>query len=118
MKTNKNELNRRRFFKTAAMVSAGLAIVPSVVKASPAENNLSQKLSASSLTETGMRRLGPLEVSGIGLGCMSMVTGTYNPAPPRQKMIAHIRKAVERGITLFDTAEVYGPYTSEDLVGE
>ena len=52
------------------------------------------------------------------MGCMSMVAGTYNPAPPKQEMIAHIRKAVERGVTFFDTAEVYGPYTSEALVGE
>jgi aryl-alcohol dehydrogenase-like predicted oxidoreductase len=49
---------------------------------------------------------------------MSMVAGFYNPAPPRQEMVALIRGAVERGVTFFDTAEVYGPFTSEEIVGE
>jgi aryl-alcohol dehydrogenase-like predicted oxidoreductase len=71
-----------------------------------------------SLTNTDRRRLGSLEVSSIGLGCMSMVAGFYNPAPPKQEMIALIRRAVERGVTFFDTAEVYGPFTSEEIVGE
>ena len=70
------------------------------------------------LTTTDRRRLGSLEVSGLGLGCMSMVAGFYNPAPPRQEMVALIRSAVERGVTFFDTAEVYGPLTSEEIVGE
>jgi aryl-alcohol dehydrogenase-like predicted oxidoreductase len=47
-----------------------------------------------------------------------MVAGFYNPAPPKQDMVALIRAAVERGVTLFDTAEVYGPFTSEEIVGE
>ncbi|NEP18890.1 MAG: aldo/keto reductase [Leptolyngbya sp. SIO4C1] len=64
------------------------------------------------------RRLGSLEVSPLGLGCMSMVAGFYNPAPPKQEMIALIRQAVEQGVTFFDTAEVYGPFTSEEIVGE
>jgi aryl-alcohol dehydrogenase-like predicted oxidoreductase len=70
------------------------------------------------LTKTDRRRLGSLEVSPLGLGCMSMVAGFYNPAPPRQEMVALIRSAVERGVTFFDTAEVYGPFTSEEIVGE
>ena len=70
------------------------------------------------MTKTDRRRLGSLEVSSLGLGCMSMVAGFYNPAPPRQEMIALIRAAVERGVTFFDTAEVYGPFTSEEIVGE
>ena len=63
------------------------------------------------------RRLGNLEVSAIGLGCMGMSSG-YGPAPDRQEMISLIRSSVERGITLFDTAEVYGPFVNEELVGE
>ena len=63
------------------------------------------------------RRLGNLEVSAIGLGCMGMSSG-YGPAPDRQEMISVLRAAVERGITLFDTAEVYGPFVNEELVGE
>ena len=64
------------------------------------------------------RKLGnSLEVSALGLGCMSMSSG-YGPAGDKQKMIEVIRGAVARGVTLFDTAEVYGPFTNEELLGE
>ena len=65
------------------------------------------------------RKLGKtnLEVSAIGLGCMGM-TFAYGPPGNKEEMIALIRSAVERGVTFFDTAEVYGPYTNEELVGE
>lgn len=63
------------------------------------------------------RTLGNLEVSALGLGCMGMSYG-YGPAPDKQEMISLIRSAVERGITFFDTAEVYGPFKNEELVGE
>jgi aryl-alcohol dehydrogenase-like predicted oxidoreductase len=65
------------------------------------------------------RKLGKnnLEVSAIGLGCMGMSFG-YGPAGDRQEMISLIRSAVERGITFFDTAEAYGPFTNEELLGE
>ncbi len=65
------------------------------------------------------RKLGKsnLEVSAIGLGCMGMSFG-YGPAADKKEMIALIRTAVERGVTFFDTAEVYGPFTNEELVGE
>ena len=65
------------------------------------------------------RKLGKsnLEVSALGLGCMGMSYG-YGPAADKQQMISLIRTAVERGITLFDTAEVYGPFTNEELVGQ
>jgi aryl-alcohol dehydrogenase-like predicted oxidoreductase len=65
------------------------------------------------------RRLGRqgLEVSALGLGCMGMSFG-YGPPADRQEMISLIRLAVERGVTFFDTAEIYGPLTNEDLVGE
>ena len=58
-----------------------------------------------------------LEVSAIGLGCMSM-TGGYSDKPDRQEMISLVRTAVDRGVTFFDTAEIYGPYANEELVGE
>lgn len=66
-----------------------------------------------------MRKLGKgnLEVSAMGLGCMGM-SFAYGPPGDKQEMIALIRSAVERGITFFDTAEVYGPFTNEELVGE
>ena len=65
------------------------------------------------------RRLGhrKLEVSALGLGCMGMSFG-YGPAADKQEMISLLRTAVERGVTFFDTAEVYGPFTNEELVGE
>ena len=65
------------------------------------------------------RKLGKsgLEVSSLGLGCMGMSYG-YGPAGDKQEMIALLRKAVERGVTFFDTAEVYGPFRNEELVGE
>jgi aryl-alcohol dehydrogenase-like predicted oxidoreductase len=60
---------------------------------------------------------GGIEVSAIGLGCMSM-TGGYSDKPDRQEMISLVRTAVDRGVTFFDTAEIYGPYANEELVGE
>jgi aryl-alcohol dehydrogenase-like predicted oxidoreductase len=66
-----------------------------------------------------MRKLGKsgLEVSALGFGCMGMSFG-YGPPGEKQEMISVLRAAVERGITFFDTAEVYGPFTNEELVGE
>src|SRR5438045_1591765 len=65
------------------------------------------------------RKLGKsgLEVSAVGLGCMGMSFG-YGPPKEKQEMISLIRSAVERGVTFFDTAEIYGPFTNEELVGE
>jgi aryl-alcohol dehydrogenase-like predicted oxidoreductase len=65
------------------------------------------------------RKLGKsnLEVSAIGLGCMGMSFG-YGPPKERREMISLIRSAVERGVTFFDTAEIYGPFTNEELVGD
>src|ERR1700737_1993051 len=60
---------------------------------------------------------GGLEVSALGLGCMGMSFG-YGPAGDKKEMISVIRAAVELGVTFFDTAEVYGPFTNEELVGE
>src|ERR1700738_2693659 len=65
------------------------------------------------------RKLGKsnLEVSALGLGCMGM-SFSYGPAADKQEMVSLLRTAVDLGITFFDTAEVYGPYTNEELVGE
>src|SRR5438309_5594381 len=65
------------------------------------------------------RKLGNsnLEVSALGLGCMGM-SWSYGPAKDKQQMISLIHAAVERGITFFDTAEVYGPLSNEELLGE
>src|SRR5213080_3627887 len=71
------------------------------------------------LEQMKKRKLGKsnLEVSALGLGCMGM-SWSYGPAVNKQQGISLIRAAVERGVTFFDTAEVYGPYTNEELVGE
>ena len=65
------------------------------------------------------RKLGTsnLEVSAIGLGCMGM-SFSYGPPKDKQEMTSLLREAVDRGITFFDTAEVYGPFLNEELVGE
>jgi len=63
------------------------------------------------------RQLGALKVSALGLGCMPLSSG-YGQPPDRQLAIALIREAVDRGVTLFDTAEAYGPFANEELVGE
>src|SRR5512140_1499800 len=65
------------------------------------------------------RKLGNsgLEVSALGLGCMGM-SFAYGPPPDKQQMISLIGKAVDQGITFFDTAEAYGPFVNEELVGE
>jgi aryl-alcohol dehydrogenase-like predicted oxidoreductase len=82
-------------------------------------NKNNQQIRTENHTKMQKRKLGnsDLEVSAIGLGCMGM---SYHrgPAPDRNAMIALIRRAVELGVTFFDTAEVYGPFINEELVGE
>jgi aryl-alcohol dehydrogenase-like predicted oxidoreductase len=68
------------------------------------------------MQKRNLGRIG-LEVSTLGLGCMGMSIA-YGMPPDKKEMIALIGKAVERGVTFFDTAEIYGPYTNEELVGE
>jgi aryl-alcohol dehydrogenase-like predicted oxidoreductase len=63
------------------------------------------------------RKLGKLEVSALGFGCMGL-SYAYGPATEKQQAINVIRTAVELGVTFFDTAESYGPFTNEELVGE
>lgn len=84
---------------------------------------IAQAQSAPTAVEAGggrrtQRRLGPLEVSALGLGCMAMAPGFYNPAPDRSAMVRLIRDAHRMGVTFFDTAEVYGPFISEEIVGD
>jgi len=90
----------------------GLALAAAAV---PSSVPVGQAVASSAAV--GRRKLGALEVSAPGLGCMSMA-GVYNPPPDRQQMVALIRAAYDRGATFFDTAEVYGPFLSEEIVGE
>src|SRR6266542_2540125 len=88
-------------------VSAGLLDEVSLLTAPRRRNNMQKRTLGNS----------NLEVSALGLGCMGMSYG-YGPAHDKQEMIALIRSAVERGVTFFDTAEAYGPFINEELVGE
>ncbi|MFF3375260.1 aldo/keto reductase [Streptomyces sp. NPDC002680] len=71
-----------------------------------------------SVTQTGRRRLGSLKVSSIGLGTQTMPGNLYGPVTSRKDMVALVRTAVDQGVTFFDTAEAYGPFESERIVGE
>ena len=109
-KTNKEENNgisRRNFITMTSLAGAGLIF-------SQFGCATAQKLPSGKMER---RMLGSLEVSSLGLGCMSMA-GVYNEPKPKAEMIAVIRSAVEQGVTFFDTAEVYGPFYSEEIVGE
>lgn len=86
--------------------------------ASPLMPRIASATTARALDTLPKRRLGALEVSAIGLGCMGMKSGSYNPPRSKEEMIPVIRGAVERGVTFFDTAEIYGPLSDEELVGE
>ena len=66
---------------------------------------------------TATRTLGTLEVSALGLGCMG-ISQSFGPTPERADAVTFLRDAVEAGVTLFDTAEVYGPFGNEEIVGE
>lgn len=117
--TRENQLARRRFLAgglaagAAALLSSlhGMAHAASL-SSPPATKNRQQQ--PRSLPQ---RRLGSLQVSAIGLGCLPMV-GYYGGTYAKKDMIALIRRAYDSGVTFFDTAEVYGPYTSEEWVGE
>jgi len=102
-------LSRRDFLANTALLGAGLAAGPSLWAASSDQTK--------GINTMKTRKLGQLEVSELGLGCMS-ISANYGAPAPRDQGIKVIRAAHEKGVTLFDTAEVYGPYTSEELVGE
>ena len=102
-------LSRRDFVGKTALIGAGLAVGPSLWAASSDQPKNINKMKT--------RRLGNLEVSELGFGCMS-ISANYGPPAPRDQGIKVIRAAYEKGVTFFDTAEVYGPHTNEELVGE
>lgn len=113
--------DRRNFLKAGATLSASLLANPAFCVNSAQSNPMDNGTNKGGKTSLKHRTLGSgkqsLEVSALGLGCMGM---NYHRSfvPDRKSMIALIRKAVELGVTLFDTAEVYGPYINEELVGE
>jgi aryl-alcohol dehydrogenase-like predicted oxidoreductase len=99
----------RRDFLALGLGMAAAMVTPSTL--------FGTQSTASGAAALGRRTLGALEVSALGLGCMSM-SGTYNLPPDRQQMVALIRAAYDKGVTFFDVAEVYGPFLSEEIVGE
>jgi aryl-alcohol dehydrogenase-like predicted oxidoreductase len=110
------ENSRRKFIQQTAVVGAGLLFAPNLLSATNT-SSYSKQISDNKNKNMKTRKLGTLEVSEIGLGCMNMV-GNYNPPANHQQSIKTIRTAFENGVRFFDTAEVYGPYTDEKLVGE
>jgi aryl-alcohol dehydrogenase-like predicted oxidoreductase len=103
----------RRDFLAATLVGGGLGLGRNLWAEAPTEHSKLVNWSS----DMKSRKLGTLEVSEMGAGCMS-ISANYGPATDKKQGIEVIRTAYERGVTFFDTAEVYGPYTSEELVGE
>lgn len=112
-------MSRRGFLFRAALAGAGMAVSSVSLAASSAsapeknKNTIPHKAGGSMAT----RKLGGLTVSALGAGCMS-ISANYGPAAERSQGIRTLREAHDKGVTFFDTAEVYGPYTNEELVGE
>lgn len=123
-KTEPNDnpgLSRRSFLTKTALLGTALSINPwSWAAAANQTENFNSNAHLNSIkgeSKMKTRKLGNLEVSEIGLGCMNMV-GNYNLPADHQQSIKTIRTAFENGVRFFDTAEVYGPYSDENLVGE
>lgn len=112
LNSNDGQLSRRAFVTNSVMIGAGLAMGPLLAACSNQPGK--DKNEKNKMTR---RKLGALDVSAIGAGCMS-ISANYGPAADRSQGIQTIRAAYEKGVTFFDTAEVYGPFTNEDLVGE
>jgi aryl-alcohol dehydrogenase-like predicted oxidoreductase len=111
----KNSYSRRKFLQNSVIATAGLALSGvGLLSCGTAKNT---NVSPNNSTAKKKRKIGSLEVSPIGLGCMSMA-GVYNAPMPKGEMVKVIHKAVDMGVDFFDTAEVYGPFYSEEIVGE
>lgn len=111
--------DRRGFLKAASLATAAAALpIGAASLATPAAAQSAQRSSNSQSYTIGTRKLGTLQVSEQGFGCMTNSPGHYGPGVDRAQSIRVIRDAYERGITFFDTAEVYGPYVNEELVAE
>ena len=111
---NLRAISRRTLMTRTALIGAGLAAGPLVLAACSGATPQIDNRSANKMQN---RKLGALEVSELGAGCMS-ISANYGPPADKSQGIATIRAAHDNGVTFFDTAEVYGPYTSETLVGE
>ncbi len=110
-------ISRRDFVAKTALVGASLAVGKLSWAASSDQPKDTNNWNDKGRSKMKTRKLGKLEVSEISSGCMS-ISANYGPPADRNQGIRVIRAAHEKGVTFFDTAEVYGPYTNEDLVGE
>lgn len=111
-------VSRRDFIAMTALVGAGFALSCAASPNPPASQTANQNQANTSNTVRNERRkLGSLEVSALGLGCMN-IAYAYGPPTDRETGIRLFRAAYDRGVTFFDTAEVYGPFFSEEVVGE
>ena len=107
-------ISRRTLMTRTALIGAGIMAGPLVLTACSGATPQTNTRSESRMQN---RELGALQVSELGAGCMS-ISANYGPPADKGQGIATIRAAHDHGVTFFDTAEVYGPYTSETLVGE
>jgi len=115
---DRRSLSRRDFLAGAVLIGAGLAVGPLAQAASSAEiMSVNDKGLRKEKSKMKTRKLGTMEVSEMGSGCMS-ISANYGPPADKKQGIKVIRTSHEKGVTFFDTAEVYGPYTNEELVGE
>jgi len=108
MEDNKS---RRKFIQQSALLGAGIMLAGSTQLFAESTSFKNEK------NKIKKRKLGNLQVSELGAGCMS-ISANYGPPADKNQGIKVIREAYEKGVTFFDTAEVYGPYTNEELVGE
>jgi len=111
------DISRRNFLTNSALAGAGLAFGPLLMAACSDAPKTNDNGLAKNRNKMKTRKLGSLEVSALSSGCMS-ISANYGPPVDRSQGIKTIRTAYENGVTFFDTAEVYGPYTNEDMVGE
>jgi len=114
--TKKDENLRRKFLQQSVIAGAGFMFAPGLASGSTKEV-AKKEIKTDKIDKMTTRNLGKLQVSALGAGCMS-ISANYGAPAKIEEGIKTIRKAYESGVTFFDTAEVYGPYTNEKLVGE
>lgn len=113
---NNSENSRRKFLQQSVIAGAGLMLAPALMSAST-KDSANNEINNDKKDKMAARNLGKLKVSALGAGCMS-ISANYGAPAKIEEGIKTLRKAYENGVTFFDTAEVYGPYTNEKLVGE
>lgn len=111
-------MNRRKLFKTAGLATVASVLLPATLLASPANKKTKNKEGIKSPILSGKRKLGTLEVSAIGMGVQNMHRNYTSTVPYRPEMIKILQAAYDKGVTFFDSAEAYGPFENERILGE